>query len=64
MKAFKILSLDSDGDQLRDRLFWQTHTPDQRVAAMEILRHQWYKLRNERPQRLRRILRIIKSTKD
>jgi len=43
-----------------DYLFWQSKTPEERVEAVEILRQQWYQIRNERPKRLRRVFRIIK----
>lgn len=44
-------------------IYWASKSPEDRVSAVEILRQQWYKINNERPKRLRRILRIIKRAK-
>ena len=46
-----------------DLEYWLSRTAEERVSAIEILRQQWHKMRNERPERLRRIIRIIKSGK-
>jgi len=43
--------------------FWALKSTDERLGAVEILRRQWYKMNNERPKRLRRVFRVIKSGK-
>lgn len=52
-----------DDDDVRDYEYWLSRPPEERIAAMEVLRLRWHKIRNERPTRLRRILRVIKSRK-
>ncbi len=63
MKKYKILSVKTQEAVSSDQAFWAAQKPDDRVAAVEILRAQWYKMRNERPKRLRRVLQVIKSRK-
>ncbi len=60
MKKYKIHSVEPHRARVRDRAFWAA---DDRVAAIEILRAQWYKMRNERPKKLRRVLQVIESRK-
>ena len=43
--------------------YWSSKTPEERLNAMEVLRLQWYNIYNERPKRLQRVYRIIKSGK-
>ena len=43
-----------DDDTLRDYRYWLSRPPEERIAAMEILRLQWHKIRNERPIPLQR----------
>ncbi len=47
-------------NSIENLIYWASKSPEERVSAVEILRQQWYKINNERPKRLRRILRIIK----
>ncbi len=48
---------------ITDAEFWASKSTDERLEAVEILRRQWYKMNNERPKRLRRVFRVIKSGK-
>ena len=58
------LEVDKSAGVKEDMEFWSSRMPGERIAAMATLRMQWYKVHNERPTRLRRIFRIIKSQKD
>ncbi len=60
-KEYRILKL-KDSDDV-DSEYWETKTPDERVAAMEVLRRQWYLIYNERPKRLQRVFRITPRRK-
>lgn len=53
-----------DDDAFRDYRYWMSRPPDERIEAIEILRLYWHKIRNERPKRLRRVLRVMTPGKD
>ena len=46
-------------DARADREFWATMTGDERVAALEELRHEAWKVTGEPLQGLRRVVRIV-----
>jgi hypothetical protein len=62
-KEYKVYSLKSREADVSDRLYWSTKTPEERIAAMEVIRQQWYKIKNERPKRLQRVIHIIELKK-
>lgn len=43
-----------------DLAFWLTKTPQERIAAIEILRQQYVRLQGIQP-RLQRVCRVVKS---
>ena len=57
-KTMKILPLSHDQDAA-DRRFWKTKTPNERLAAMEVLRRQYYLMKYGRRPRFQRILRVF-----
>jgi hypothetical protein len=52
-KEYKVYNLKSR----------KAKTPEERIAAMEVIRQQSYKIKNERPKRLRRVIHIIEQKK-
>jgi hypothetical protein len=57
-KVVKIIGLR---DPQSDLAYWLSKTPQERLAAIEILRQQYVRLQGIQP-RLQRVCRIIKST--
>ena len=43
-----------------DREYWLSKTPEERLAALEFLRQQYFAMNNEPEPRLQRVFRIIK----
>jgi hypothetical protein len=62
-KEYKVYNLKSRKADASDRLYWSSKTPEERIAAMEVIRQQSYKIKNERPKRLRRVIHIIEQKK-
>jgi len=59
-----IRKLDSFDDARRaDREFWQSVSPDARVAAVEDLRQQWASLQGADDEGLRRTVRVLERAK-
>ena len=56
-RVVKIVKLR---DQQSDLEYWLSKTPQERIAAIEILRQQYVRLQHIKP-RLQRVCRIIKS---
>ena len=55
-----IRKLGSFEDASRaDREFWQSVSPDARVAAVEDLRRQWARLQGANDEGLRRTVRVL-----
>ena len=48
-------------DRRADREFWQTVSPDDRVAVVEDLRRQWAKLKGLDDQGLRRTVHVLQA---
>jgi len=58
-----IRKLDSFEDEARaDREFWAAVTPDDRVAALEEIRRDWFKIHGGHDPGLRRVLRIAEKS--
>ncbi|MBI3192903.1 MAG: hypothetical protein HYZ34_00385 [Ignavibacteriae bacterium] len=53
----RIMKLKDSEDV--DSEYWASKTPEERIAAMEVLRRQWYLIYNERPRRIQKVARII-----
>ncbi len=58
-KIIKRLSLH---DRQRDTEYWLTHTPQERLDAVEVLRREWIEGRPDAVQGLQRVCRTIKRT--
>ena len=57
-RAARVISgYESEED---DWLFWQKKSPEERVAAVDILRQRYYEMINGKPERLKRVYKIIK----
>ena len=56
-KAFKKRKL-SDSQEADDLAYWLGKTPEERIAAVEFLRRQYYGYKD--PPRLQRVARIVK----
>ncbi len=57
-KVVKIVGLH---ETQSDLTYWLSKSPQERLAAIEILRQQYVKLKHIQP-RLQRVCRVIKST--
>jgi hypothetical protein len=60
----KIYDLHDSRQTDDDMEFWRSRTPEEKLIALEEIRSTWNKLNNipdENQQRLRRVIRIIKS---
>lgn len=40
--------------------YYRSMTPEERIAIVEMLRQQWYKIHGETEQGLRRVVRIVR----
>jgi hypothetical protein len=57
-----VRRLESFEDEARaDREFWASMTPDERVAALEEIRSDWYKIHGGHDSGLRRVLRVVEK---
>ena len=55
-KVVKIVGLK---DKSNDFSYWQTKTPEERLAAIEFLRQQYIKYHFDVPPRFQRVCRVI-----
>jgi hypothetical protein len=46
-------------ERAADREFWATISPDERVALVEELRHEWARISGQAIERLRRTARLL-----
>lgn len=57
-KAFKIVK---QGAESNDFKYWQGRSIEERLAALEMLRHHFYTYSHDDPPRLQRVLTIVKQ---
>jgi hypothetical protein len=50
------------GEQPSDFAYWQTRSPQERLAALEAIRAEYHGFTNESQQGLLRVYRIVKRT--
>ena len=55
----KVLRITPLHEQKNDFEFWKTKTPEERFAALEFLREQYFKMSPDIPLQLQRICRIV-----
>lgn len=63
-KQIKIYDLHDTRQADDNMAFWRSKTPEEKLIALEEIRYTWNKLNNipdEDQQRLRRVIRVIKS---
>ncbi len=58
----KIVTVKDMKSRDDDNLFWKDKTPQERIDALEFLRQQYIEFTNA-PQRLQRVLTIVKRRK-
>ncbi len=59
----KVVRRISLKDQQSDFAFWQTKSPEERLAAIELLRNQYIKfIKKDAEPGLQRVCRVIKQT--
>lgn len=58
-KVVKIISLKDQGN---DFLYWQSKTPEERIATIEVLRQQYFEMKNVQP-RFSPVCRIVNRSK-
>ncbi len=58
----KVVSVRSIKDKSNDFAFWFSKTPNERIAAIEILRQNYLSFLKDAPQRLQRVYRVIDRT--
>lgn len=57
----KLTSFDEE--RTADREFWAQMSPDQRVAAVEELRLEWFKIQGKSNEGLRKTARVLELAK-
>ncbi len=56
--AFHIVKI---GEESSDFAYWQSRSVQERLAALEMLRQQFYAYSHDNPPRLQRVLRIVEQ---
>jgi len=60
MREVRIFKNKKDAEE-SNLNFWLSLTPEERIEGVDSCLHDYLKIRNERKQRLRRVLRVLKS---
>jgi len=50
---------DPEEAERADREYWLSLTPEERIEAVELCRLDYWRMRGEKPQGLRRVLRVL-----
>ena len=58
----KVVSIRPLKENHNDFAYWKSKSPAERVAAIELLRQQYFSFLKEAPQRLQRVYQIIDKT--
>ena len=59
-KEIRVFSSFEESDAV-DRKYWHEQTPDERLAALELMRQSAYGYENPTTRRLQRVLEIVKE---
>jgi hypothetical protein len=57
----KVVRITTLKDRQTDFKYWQTKTPEERLAAIEFLRQQYIKYLGNVSERLQRVCRVIEK---